>query len=129
MSKITNATKRFENVKVGMDGNVEIRVKGINGEKAMELMTLIDNKDTKGAIKFMVLGALQEDDPTTTEEDFNGMEMIDMLSIANTRAELSGLGRIFEMDKKKAEEPNVSTEQSKKLRLDSLKTKLATKQI
>lgn len=114
MSKISKCVKRFETVRVGndqrtrdsngkyvgVDSRPTIRVFGLKGKETMELMALMDDKGSQEALKFIVLNALQKDDATTTEEDFNEMDMADMIIIGNAVGVLSGLGKLFDFKKK-----------------------------
>jgi len=114
MSKISKCVKRFEYVRVGSDERTtgtdgkligedkrpNIRVFGLKGKETMELMAITDDKGSQEALRFIVLNALQRDDATTTEDDFNEMDMADMISIGNAVGVLSGLGELFDSKKK-----------------------------
>lgn len=116
MSKISKCIKRFEMVRVGPDsrtmgddGNLigedtrpNIRVFGLKGKETMELMALMDDKSSQDALRFIVLNALQKDDSTTTEEDFNEMDTADMIVVGNAVGVLSGLGELFDFKKKQS---------------------------
>lgn len=140
MSKISKCVKRFEYVRVGSDertigsdgkpigedGRPNIRVFGLKGKETMELMALMDDKGSQEALKFIVLNALKRDDATTTEEDFNEMDMADIIDIGNVVGVLSGLGELFDFKKKvSGSEEELSTKASSPKRsVEFLKAKM-----
>ena len=131
MSKIGKAVKRFDVVKVGADKVMEIKCFGLNGKDTEKLFELIDEKNTKGAMKFIVMTTLLKDDASTTDEDYNNADLADIIVIANKVTEMSGMGALFKFDEKKGlntktNEQESSDNESKVSRIQELREKLAT---
>lgn len=144
MSKLSKCVVRFENVRIGLDerkldsNNTPIgddirpviRVTGLKGKTVMELMDLIDEEKNKEALKFLTLSALQEDDPTTTEEEFDKhLQMADMLAIANARTKLSGLGEMFDLNSQKKNTLLKNEQQSTTSHINSFREKVKNGEI
>ena len=147
MSKISKCVKRFDTVTVGFDNRksdengksigedprIKLRIFGLKGKETVELMNLLDGDEKGGstkALEFIVLTALKKDDPTTTKEDFEEMDMQDMISIGNAVGVMSGLGELFDF-KKKADgtNPVEKNPSSKKRSVEFLERKLDQKLI
>ena len=147
MSKISKCVKRFDTIivgfddrkndktgkPIGVDPRVSIRVFGLKGKETVEWMSLIDDDEKGGstkALEFIVLTALQKDDSTTTKEDFEEMDMQDMISIGNAVGVMSGLGELFNFKKKEDGTNQTETNPSSKKRsIDFLERKLEQKLI
>lgn len=134
MSKIGRAVKRFEEIKVGANQDVVIKCFGLNGQDTENLFKLIDEKDTKAALKFIVMSTLLKDDASTTDKDYHETDLADIIKIANSVTEMSGLGSLFNFSEKKGlntktSEPQSLDEKSRVLRIQELREKLATGQI
>lgn len=134
MSKLGRAVKRFEELKIGANKDVEIKCFGLNGKDTEKLFELIDKKDTKSALRFIVMTTLQKDDNSTTDEDYNNADLADIITIANKVTEMSGMGALFKFDEKKGlntkmSEQESSENESKLSRVQELREKLATGQI
>lgn len=114
MSKISRCVKRFEDTRIGFDErpcNTDgkpvgvdkrplIRCVGIKGREAAEFMDIIDKKEVTDGLKFLVLGTLQKDDPTTTEAEYDNMDFADIITLGNVVGRLSGFGELFDFKKK-----------------------------
>ena len=147
MSKISKCVKRFDTVTVGFDNRssddtgkligedprVKLRIFGLKGKETVELMNLIDGDEEGGstkALEFIVLTALKKDDPTTTKEDFEEMDMQDMIAIGNAVGVQSGLGELFDFKKKvDGTNPVEKNPSSKKRSVEFLERKLDQKLI
>ena len=110
MSKIQRAVKRFETVKIGANDEIEIKCLGLNGKETEVVFDLIDRKDKKGALRFIVLNTLKKDDPSTTDEDYNNADLADILAVANAVTRQSGMGDMFEFSKEKKGLNSTTTE-------------------
>jgi len=132
MSKYSNVGTRFKDIELGVNEKiVNVRIKGLQGKDIERMFRMIDDKDNSKAMEFVTLLTMQKDDPTATKEDFEKLDMQDILNIANACTEQSGLGKIFDIKNEKkleGEDKNLNNKSSQELKIISLRKKLAEKE-